>query len=340
MAGETSELDEFESAFEELVEAPAPPAPSPAPEPSPTPASGPAPEPSPAPPAPQPAPAPGPAPASPAPTIESLQAELDAARHKIASDEGRVAAFQRQAEEARRQLLERQATPAPGPAPAAPKPATAPAISPEASARIEAIFKESPDLRAAIKDLIQLETADLSAKLKEATTQLAQVDETARSAAAQVQPLATDAESNRLVATLHGLDKAFGPQVTQEDGTVVGYGQGWRKEVREPRFQEWLATKSRAVQEAYRHARTVSDAGDVLSLYFAQTDGWKAAAPPPSPTPAPPAPAPGPASGGSPQRRLVNAGAGLGRSGNAPPPVADDPNDFYAAFDKLVNRKP
>jgi hypothetical protein len=250
-------------------------------------------------------------PADPPPKAESgapeaqpnLAARLKEIEQRALSSEGRLSAFSRQAQEAEaralaaeRKLAELQARPA--------------ALPPEATPTEEEddILRQSPELKAAIERRVNKALASVQTSLDKANARLAQIDETATTAARHVEPLVARQAQQEMDAVHRRLDEAF---------------PAWRDTVKSGDFKTWLTAQPKQVKQLYEIGASFDEAAVVLKLFNA----GKPSAATPSPAAGTSAP-PNRTTVINPDR--VRAAAGI-RSTSPPNPAAI-PEDFEGAF--------
>ena len=232
-----------------------------------------------------------------------LASRLQESEQRARSSEGRLSAFSRQVQEAeararaaeRALATERQARAAAAPAPVATPPEDE-----------DDILKQSPELRTAIERRVAKALAPVQTALEQATARLAQIDETANTAARHVEPLVARHAQQEMDATHRRLDEAF---------------PAWRDIVQSGNFKTWLNEQPKQVKQLYEEGASFDEAAVVLKLFNAGT---------PSAAPAAAAPA-APTS----KTTVINPDrvrAAVGIRPTTPPRPATVPEDFEGAF--------
>lgn len=175
--------------------------------------------------------------------LEALQRERDEALHRERSASARVSAFHKKLNAVQAELESVKAKPA---APVAPA---------EEDEELEAAVSEMPEIAKLVDRLVD----------KKVQQSVKQVEERVEEA---VTPLRKRAEQDELASEIAVVDKEF---------------PDWRQTVYTPAWDEWLATKSPAIQGAYAQAKTAADALEFLRMYRSEK-GQKPADPQPQAT--------------------------------------------------------
>jgi hypothetical protein len=247
------------------------------------------------------------------PAPQDTERKLAEALHRERSSANRLSHFMRennQLKERVKELERENATlKAKAPAASAPAPGT------------KDVLAEAPELEAAVRRRVDEATAALQSQLDAANARLAEVDQTAKSAARGVEPLMSEQQQRQLNETFTQLDQAFTPE--------------WRKTVKSADFAEWLRDQPRNVQDAYEKADTFKEAAIVLKLYYAEKGA-------PKPTQTDPQPGgqqvtqPAASNAEKEQERLRQAAGIAPRSNARPAPKTDD---FEGAFAEFASAK-
>lgn len=159
--------------------------------------------------------------------LEALQRERDDAIHRERSASARVSAFHKKLNAVQAELESIKAKPA---APAAPA---------EKDEELEAALSEMPEIAKLVDRLVD----------KKVQQSVKQVEEKVEEA---VTPLRKRAEQDELAGEIAVVEKEF---------------PDWRKTVYTPEWDDWLATKSPVIQQAYSQAKTAADALEFLRMY-------------------------------------------------------------------------
>ena len=188
-------------------------------------------------------------PADPAPEptleqrLEALQRERDEAIHRERSASARVSAFHKKLNAVQSELESFKAKP------------PAPAEAPEKDEELEAALSEMPEIAKLVDRLVDRKVQQSVKQVEERVDQA-------------VTPLRKRAEQDELASEIAVVDKEF---------------PDWRQTVYTPAWDEWLATKSPAIQGAYAQAKTAADALEFLRMYRSEK-GQKPADPQPQAT--------------------------------------------------------
>lgn len=175
--------------------------------------------------------------------LEALQRERDDAIHRERSASARVSAFHKKLNAVQAELESFKAKPA---APVAPA---------EEDEELEAAVSEMPEIAKLVDRLVDKRVAQSVKQVEEKVDQA-------------VTPLRKRAEQDELASEIAVVDKEF---------------PDWRQTVYTPAWDEWLATKSPAIQGAYAQAKTAADALEFLRMYRSEK-GQKPADPQPQAT--------------------------------------------------------
>lgn len=221
--------------------------------------------------------------------LEQLRRERDEALHRERSASARVSAFHKKLNAVQSELQALR-----GQAPAAPAAQNDAPAAGEEDEELKAALSEMPEIAKLVDRLVDRKVSQSVKQVKQ------EVDQA-------VTPLRQRAEQDELKSEIAVVEAEF---------------PDWRQTVFSAEWEEWLATKSPVIQQAYGQATTAADALEFLRMYRSEK-GSKPAAPA---APAAPAPA-------SPQGKLAKA---VGIPSRQQPPVASGApaaDDYEGAFE-------
>ncbi|MFN7883416.1 MAG: hypothetical protein ACK5PF_10445 [bacterium] len=162
------------------------------------------------------------------------------------------------------------------------------------------VLDGAEDLRTAVEKRVQSGVEPLQQKLSEAERRATEAEAAARAAAEAVKPIVAERQQQQLRDLATKLDDEF---------------EGWKVEVKEPRFQQWLQSVPPEIQQLYQRADNFDVAARVLKLYSADTGHAFKRRSDPAPQQ------------GSDLRKAVGIRPGVSGAN-----VRPNPNDFDSAF--------
>lgn len=245
---------------------------------------------------------PQPAPAS--DRIAELERQLAEALHRERSSANRIGERDRQANALAEQVQQLQARIRELEQARATPPANEPEGEPD-------VLDGAEDLRSAVEKRVQKQVEPLKQKLTEAEQRAQNAEAAARAAAESVQPIVAKHQEQSLLELKTQLDDNF---------------DGWRNEVKAPKFQQWLQSAPPEIQSLYQRADSFDVASRVLKLYSVDTGHVFKPRQKPEPQPQPE------------QGTSLRNAAGI-RPGSAGTGARPNPNDFDSAFAEFAKQK-
>ena len=182
--------------------------------------------------------------------VETLKRQLADALHRERSSANRISSFARESNSLREQVAELQAE-------VKALRERAVAMQPEED---DDSLSDAPELKQALDRKLARVISPMQQELDATKDKLRQTQERAAQAAQAIEPLVMQAQEAEVSQIFSALDGEF---------------TGWREEVKSERFQQWLTSKSSAIQHLYHNGTTLGESREVLDLYRSQTGSMR-----------------------------------------------------------------